>query len=237
LPEIQIGAAKVNKYATSDSGDTVEVVERPRGGVSVVLVDGQSSGEGAKTLSNLVTAKAVTLLKEGVRDGAVARAVHDYLHAYRHGKVSATLNILSADLKSKTIVVSRNNPCPVIVVKSGRLEALGAESIPIGIYHNTKPVVTEIPAEVGTYVFVFTDGVSCSGRRYGENLEPMQVVQRLLKEGVWEAPALADGMLTAAMALDRGRPGDDISVVVLGVVDTLAEENVRRMQMTFPLRS
>ena len=38
--EVQIAAEKINKYATSESGDTVEVVERPRGGVSIVVADG-----------------------------------------------------------------------------------------------------------------------------------------------------------------------------------------------------
>ena len=36
--EIQIAVAKINKYAVSESGDTLEVVERPGGGLSVVLV-------------------------------------------------------------------------------------------------------------------------------------------------------------------------------------------------------
>ena len=54
--EIQIAVAKTNKYASSESGDTVELVERPTGGFSVVLVDGQGSGQPAKTLSLLVSA-------------------------------------------------------------------------------------------------------------------------------------------------------------------------------------
>ena len=88
--QITLAIAKTNKYASRESGDTAELIERPGGGFSVVTVDGQGSGGAAKTLSLLITAKAVSLLKEGVRDGAVARAVHDYLFAYRHGKVSAT---------------------------------------------------------------------------------------------------------------------------------------------------
>ncbi|MCK7481708.1 MAG: hypothetical protein M0C28_34470 [Candidatus Moduliflexus flocculans] len=48
--EVQIAVAKVNKYATSESGDTLEVVERPNGGLSVVLADGQTSGRGAKAV-------------------------------------------------------------------------------------------------------------------------------------------------------------------------------------------
>src|SRR5918997_1197746 len=50
---VDIGIAKVAKYAVRDSGDTVEVVERPGGGISVVLVDGQGSGAAAKALSHL----------------------------------------------------------------------------------------------------------------------------------------------------------------------------------------
>ena len=52
--EIQIAVAKINKYAVSESGDTLEVVERPNGGLSVVLADGQSSGRGAKAISMMV---------------------------------------------------------------------------------------------------------------------------------------------------------------------------------------
>src|SRR5688500_11960167 len=75
--EVQIAAAKVNKYAISESGDTLEVVERPNGGLSVVLADGQTSGRGAKAVSQLVVRKVIGLLAEGVRDGAAARAASD----------------------------------------------------------------------------------------------------------------------------------------------------------------
>lgn len=42
--EIQIAVAKTTKYGSQESGDTLEVVERPNGGLSVVLCDGQASG-------------------------------------------------------------------------------------------------------------------------------------------------------------------------------------------------
>ena len=35
--ELQVGVAKVSKYAVSESGDTLEVTERPHGGLSLVL--------------------------------------------------------------------------------------------------------------------------------------------------------------------------------------------------------
>ena len=97
--EIQIAVAKINKYATSESGDTVEAIERPNGGLSVVMADGQSSGRGAKTISTMVVRKVIALLSEGIRDGAAARAASDYLFTERKGKVTATLNIFSIDMQ------------------------------------------------------------------------------------------------------------------------------------------
>src|SRR5512144_3010821 len=120
--EVQIAVAKVRKYATSSSGDTVEVVERPQGGVSVVLADGQSSGRGAKWISSLVVRKVIALLAEGVRDGAAARAASDYLYTERKGKVSATLNILSVDKQTSTLVITRNNPVPALIAHNDEIK-------------------------------------------------------------------------------------------------------------------
>ena len=75
--EIIVAVAKISKYATSESGDTLEMIERPHGGISLVLADGQRSGKAAKRISNIVVRKAISLLADGVRDGAAARAAHD----------------------------------------------------------------------------------------------------------------------------------------------------------------
>ena len=60
--EAHIAVSKIAKYATSESGDTLEMVERPAGGVSFVLADGQRSGRSAKAISNVVARKAISLL-------------------------------------------------------------------------------------------------------------------------------------------------------------------------------
>src|SRR5512135_1441305 len=143
--EVQIAVAKIRKYATSNSGDTVEVVERPQGGVSVVMADGQTSGRGAKWISTLVVRKVISLLAEGVRDGAAARAASDYLFTERKGKVSATLNIVSIDMQTATMVITRNNPVPVLIASNEEICAFDNECNPIGIYRYTRPLINELP--------------------------------------------------------------------------------------------
>lgn len=231
---IEIGVAKVSKYATSESGDTVEMIERPHGGISVVLVDGQSSGRGAKMVSNIVARKAISLLGEGVRDGAAARAAHDYLRTHRGGRVSAELQIISVDLVSRTLVVSRNTHCPAFVSRAGVVTALDAESEPIGIRVSTKPVIVELPIEPETYVVAATDGVMEAGVRRGERIDLPALVGRLATRRL-PAQALADTLLDAALVADDYRPGDDVSVVVAAVFSEDMPHGARRFAASFPV--
>lgn len=232
--EVQIAVSKVKKYATSSSGDTVEVIERPQGGLSVVMADGQSSGKGAKWISTMVVRKVISLLAEGVRDGAAARAASDYLFTERGGKVSATLNILSVDMHTKTLVITRNNPAAVLLVQDGELKRLEASSRPIGIYRDTRPQINQFDLNAGLVAVAFTDGIVHAGSRYGESMDPGRVLNTLLETNEISSQQIADALLMKAMELDQGRAGDDISVAVLRVLAREADQ-VRRLSVSLPL--
>jgi serine phosphatase RsbU (regulator of sigma subunit) len=236
--EIKLAVAKINKYATSESGDSVEVVERPNGGISVVMADGQSSGKGAKQISSLVVRKVISLLSEGVRDGATARAASDYLFTERKGKVSATLNIVSIDMQTATMVITRNNPVPVLIASEQEICAFDEECNPIGLYRGTRPLISELPLEPGLTVVVYSDGLVLAGSRIGESMDIKTFLQSLLEEACDKEDAnpqeIADALLNHAVTLDRGRPVDDISVVVIQVTSQKTDP-VRRMTVQLPI--
>ncbi|KAF0112434.1 MAG: putative protein phosphatase [Chloroflexi bacterium] len=232
--EIHIAVAKINKYSTSESGDTLEIVERPNGGVSVVLSDGQTSGKGAKTVSTMVVRKVISLLAEGVRDGAAARAASDYLYTERGGKVTACLNILSADLQTGTLVITRNNPTPVFIAHQDRVECITSPSDSIGTSRNIRPSITEFPLESGVTIVIFTDGIRDAGDRSGQSLDICTLLQAFLEEENPTAQEIADTILSQAIRLDNNRPNDDMSVVVLRSVSTETDQ-IRRMTVRLPV--
>jgi serine phosphatase RsbU (regulator of sigma subunit) len=234
--EVRIAVSKVGKYATSDSGDTVEIVERPNGGLSVVMADGQSSGRGAKWISTMVVRKVITLLAEGVRDGAAARAASDHLYTERRGKVSSTLNIISIDKQTGTVVITRNNPAPVLLALNEEIKCLAEDCSPIGLYRDTRPTITEVPLDAGLTAVMYTDGLIHAGSRYGESMDVESCLQALLEEEDPSPQLIADDLLETAVRLDQGRPSDDISVVVLRVI-SLSGDRVRRMSVRLPLDS
>jgi len=234
--EVQIAVSKVNKYASSESGDTLEAIERPNGGLSVVLADGQTSGRGAKAVSMMVVRKVIGLLAEGVRDGAAARAASDTLFTDKQGKVICTLNIASVDLHSGTIVLTRNNPASIFLSRGGKTDCLAAESVPLGTSRDVRPVITEIEIETDLTIVIYTDGLTHAGERRGQPMDVCEVIHSLLEEQDPTPQELADSLLNYAVKLDENRPADDISVLVLKVVPRTGDE-VRRMGIRLPITS
>ncbi len=232
---IEIAVAKTHKYASRDSGDTVEIAERPTGGMSAIVVDGQGSGHAAKSLSMMVSSKAVSLLKEGVRDGAVARGTHDFLHAFRHGKVSATLDIVSVDLASSTVVVTRNSSVPYYIVgdETG-LRSCSSVSAPIGLYRHTRPAVDQFAITPGLKVIVFTDGITSAGTRQAKPFDPFEYAAENLSD-VDDVQEIADKLLEAALHADSGRPYDDMAVVALAFNPIETYMPIRRQYVSIPV--
>jgi len=233
---VEAAVVKTSKYAVSESGDTVELVERPRGGISLIMADGQRSGRSAKALSSMVARKAASLLAEGVRDGAAARAASDYLRASRHGQVSADMVILSGDLETGTLVVTRNIACPVLMARHGDVTALDQPAPSLGIERLTRPQITEMPIEPGIALVAFTDGVWEAGLL---STRPTRTPDWIL-DGVQGhdglAQEMADELLERAVALDGGRPRDDMTVVVVATRTCEEPLDVRRLHVIFPIR-
>jgi serine phosphatase RsbU (regulator of sigma subunit) len=232
--EVQIAVAKINKYAISESGDTLEVVERPNGGLSVVLADGQTSGRGAKAVSLLVVRKVIGLLAEGVRDGAAARAASDALYTDKQGRVISTLNIASVDLRSETIVLTRNNPVPMYICRGDQIDRIAEESVPLGTSRDVRPVITEIAIEPGLTIVIFTDGITHAGERRGQPMDVGETLRSIMEEQDPNPQELADSLLAHAVHLDDNRPADDISVLVLKVTARQGDD-VRRMTVRLPI--
>ncbi len=233
--EVQAAVAKVKKYAVSESGDTVEMIERPAGGLSFVLADGQRSGRSAKIVSNIVARKVVSLLAEGVRDGASARAAHDYLRVQRGGKVSADLVIVSVDLQTHTLVISRNTRCPVALMIGEAFILFDDPSTPVGMGVGVRPVIREWPLQDRMTVLAFSDGLLAAGTRVGRQVPYTALLQAFHREDGRNAQHLADRLLQEALELDQGRPVDDTTVLVVTVYESKTQDEVRRLHVRFPV--
>ena len=233
--EVKVGIAKINKYAVAECGDSVEIAERPRGGISAILADGQGSGKAAKNTSSLVVNKAAALIADGARDGAVARAVHDFLYALKDGKVSSTLTIISADVDTQTAVFCRNSNCPVIVKTSYGINIYDEEVGPIGVHKRMKPLLYQLPLEEGMIVLSYSDGIQAAGRKRGRNINRDKIIKLLNDSSPNDVAYLTESILECALEVDDYRPGDDMTVLAMGLSTSESLHRVQRVSISFPI--
>lgn len=232
--EIKIGIAKANKYAVAECGDSVEIAERPRGGMSAILADGQGSGHAAKTTSTLVVNKAAALIADGTRDGAVARAVHDYLYTFKSGKVSSTLTIISVDLDTQTVVFSRNSNCPVIVKAQYGIDVYDQDVNPIGVHKQMKPLIQQLPLEPGLILVSYSDGIQAAGKKKGRSIKLDKLLEIIQDNEPQDAGFIADSIMDYALETDGYQPGDDMTVLVVGIAEKEITHKIQRISVSFP---
>ncbi len=215
--EICVAVRKLPRHGLDFSGDQAQVVERARGGVSLIMADGQGNGEAARRTALLVANRCANLISEGARDGATARAVHDLLYAQRGGKVSATLTIVSADLEARALLVSQNGPDMVLVRRQGVVERLMCPYGPIGVDPSTKPFVHEFPLGEGTIIVALSDGVLAPDRWSGDSRVLDGIVGLVRSAAEQGAEQLAQAILDLSHGEAKGRARDDMTVGVFGI--------------------
>lgn len=233
--EANVSIEKIRKHASGASGDTAEIVERADGGFSIVLVDGQGSGQGAKALSLLISARAVSLLKDGVRDRAAVEGVHDFLLAHRGGRVSATIDIVTLTPVEQSILITRQSSVPLALDTGSGFQGIVCESGPIGRRTTGQPWCHEGSMAPNLRVIVTTDGVPGAGSHGGN---PGFDVATFANESLAAEPdadVIASAILDEAVRRDRNRPRDDLTVVAVTVAAATRQSARRMMALRVPL--
>ena len=232
--EIKIAIAKIDKFGSGISGDTAEVIERPNGGLSVVLADGQMDDQDNKAISTMVSHRIIEHISTGARDSSAVRAASNNIFVEYGGRVQANLNILSVDLQSNTILVSRNSPIPVFLIRDEIVDVLTCDCEPIGGHADISPTIVELEISPGTAIILLTDGVYNAGSGNQTSLDFGTILEALFDEQEPTAKEIADFLLNRAIRLDDGRPKDDMSVVVM-LITAEPTDHIRRMSVTMSL--
>jgi serine phosphatase RsbU (regulator of sigma subunit) len=224
--EIQVAVAKRDKFFPQGSGDTLEIIERPNGGISVVMADGKLNCLDSKLVSNKVVHRVINLISEGMHDGSAARSAASMLYRDFSGKASASLIILSCDYESATIVLTRCSNAPVAIYQEGGLTFLSSENASIGDKELGNPTITEIPILPDTSVIMFTDGILHAGRSNGLDIDLVTTLSALFDD---QEPT------SQAVGLDQCEPVNDMCVAALQVISE-ADDPVRRMTVRLPIQ-
>ena len=126
--EIQAAISKADRYSSSEQGDKVEIIERPRGGLSVIIAEGKLNGQQSRSIAMKAVHSIMNLISTGLHDGASSRIVLSNIFEEHQGKAKVSLHIISCDLESQSIVITKNNTKEIrIMCSSLRLDSIVAQ--------------------------------------------------------------------------------------------------------------
>lgn len=232
--EIRATIAKVDRYSSLEHGDKVEVIERPNGGLSFILAEGKLNGKHSKAITMKAVHKMLNLISEGVHDGAASRAVLSGINNEHMGKAEVLLSVLSLDLESQTIVLTKNNNIPVYLIRNGFVEVLqiAAEDdrdLPLD------PIIYQFQLENETGFVLVSDGVFQAGKNSSERVEIHTIIQDQLDDRDPTVSEMANLLLNQAISLDVGKPRDDMTVIVLRIAPA-QRKGIRKVSIHFPIQ-
>lgn len=232
--EIQFAASKVDKFNLAGSGDTIEVVERPNGGLSIAMASGYQNGKSSKMVSFSVVKKIIAFIADGVRDGAAARAASDALFTQYNGKSQAALIVFSADFQTQTLVFSCNSTAPVFLHREGQVEKLTTESTLIGTGLDVRPSITEIPIEPGMTIIAPSMGMMNAGSVNGHKIDFVSSINSIMETEHPSPKVIADSLIGLGIRMDNNEPHEDMSVLVFSV-QSRGKDNIRRISVSLPV--
>ena len=148
--------------------------------------------------------------------------------------IAATLDTVSVELATRTVLVTRNSVTLHAIGSSGEYAQSLGESGPIGLGRHTRPPIDHFSFEKGLYFVLFTVGIAGAGARVGASLDPRVYLNETHSVAA-SANDIADGLLAAAIAGDDGRPRDDTTVAALRISEASDAQPIRRVRFGLPV--
>lgn len=231
--EIQVSVAKVVRFQSSEGGEQVETMERPNGGLTVVLAEGKLNGQPSETIAKKAVQRLLALIQEGIHDGAATRAVLSKIKTEHHDTAGVKFSILSVDLVTGTIILTKNDSVPVVLIRNGEGELISDYAEQVG-YDPEKPSVYQFDIEKNFTIILFSDGIANSGKDFGHTVRLSTLVESLFEESTPSVYEIADFVLNQAISRDFGKPHDDMTVIAFQV-NPLKSSGIRKLTVVFPL--
>lgn len=230
--EIQAAIAKVDRFSSIEEGDKVEIIERPKGGFSIILAEGKLEHRRSKAVTMKAVHTVLNLISEGIHDGAASRAVLSNLQVEHSGKVDLSLSLISCDYESGTVVITKNNPLPVVILQEGQVNFLNLDQDQDLLAEN--PVVFQFPLEKEMTFFLMSDGIFSAGEQTHQTLDLHEIMESLIEDDLPSVEEMTEFVLQQAISRDIGRPNDDMSVVAVRIAPG-AESDFRKVSLRIPI--
>jgi serine phosphatase RsbU (regulator of sigma subunit) len=224
LPEIAGFEASSRFLAAGEAyevgGDFYDVFRTGSGTWTAVIGDVCGKGPEAASLTALARYTVRTASSPDRAPSDILRTLHESISAER-----ADLRFCTAALariqspsngrgKAHLTIALGGHPLPLVLRKSGRVDAIGEPGTLLGALPSPVLADTEADLAVGDALILYTDGMLDVGDRSKRD-DPDWLSEELAKSAGEGADEIAEHLAQEAIRRQGGEPRDDIAILVL----------------------
>ncbi len=208
------------------SGDTHSVLELADGRMVFVLSDGMGAGETAAVESSTAVSMLERLLEAGFDDEFAVKTVNLILLLRSPGETFATLDVVTVDLGTGNAQFIKVGSPPSFIRTSKGVKVIESATLPAGIFDVIEVEKTHMKLGDGDVLVMVSDGVLNSVEHPQGREEWLRLaLSRLSSE---QPDEIARLILDRSRQYGKGRPADDMTVLVGRVYRRFAERRARR---------
>ena len=206
------GVSQKTKNGSKVSGDTYSIVKLDGEKILFAISDGMGSGEKAENVSELSISLVENFYKAGFDNDLILSTVNKLLNLHKE-EIFSALDICILDEKNVMVDFIKMASPNSYILNEDECQVVQAGALPIGIVDETKPLVKKNVINSKDFVILFSDGIS-------DSFQTSEELQECIKSIKTKNPQeFADEILERALACNNGYAVDDMTVIVIKILD------------------
>ena len=178
----------------------------------MMLSDGMGHGEEAHIQSEKTIELLLLLLEAGYTRHQAITAVNGMLLGAQE-ELFSTVDLADVDLWTGDVSSEKLGACASWVVRGNHMKKIEGSSLPLGILEEASSTAAQYRLHSGDILILMSDGVADA---FGDD----SLLKNALMESLYIQPQrMADALLRNALLAAGGTPRDDMSVMVLLLMD------------------
>ena len=214
LYSASVGMASLCADGTSGGicGDACSAKRCEGGRLLMMLCDGMGHGEKAHRQSEKTIELLELLLEAGYTRHQAITAVNGMMMGAQEEQFS-TVDLVDVDLWSGEVASEKLGACASWIVRGNHMKKIEGSSLPLGIVQEASPTASQYRLHSGDILLLMSDGVA-------EAFEEDAQFKKAVMDSLYIQPQrMADALLRNALLYCGGTPRDDMSVMVLLMMD------------------
>lgn len=211
----QVGITLMSKGGAKESlcGDACCARRCEGGRMLLMLCDGMGHGEAAHRQSEKTQELLLLLLQAGYTRRQAITAVNGMMLGAQEAERYSTVDLADVDLWTGEVSGEKLGACASWIIRGRHMKKVEGSSLPLGIVQEASPTAAQFRMHSGDILVMMSDGVADA---LGED----EALKKALADSLFIQPQrMADAILRSALLSGGGTPADDMSVMVMLLMD------------------